>query len=492
MGMTSNGLIRIKDGYIQKLGGCIFVAHTLHGTGANILLPWSTDIGQFLIGIGSSGGLEINPGGGASRDITPAGYPGSRNWSLANWGDWLLAAVYNGGMYYWAPQIPLSTAGPALALSTLPGGGSVPIAVNGVFVAAPQQQAFAWGSTSPTTGAQDPLLIAWCDIADLGSWTATATNQAGTFKLSSGSLVVSATWFGLIGLFWTDLDLWAAQYVNFPLVYGFNRISQNCGLISSQAWATLDRRVAWMGSNDFFEYDGGAVRVIPCPVRDFVFNTLVRNGGTNLVVHADSNSYFNEITWRFERVGGSGFCNAYVKWSPNENNAWDVWADSPSGPATPMWLNAWYDASFVHPPLAIDAAGDILQFEVASNAPIIDYNGLALDSFFVTGWFYIAEGRESVTVERINPDFVWVTRPGTAPNPASTLQLTVYFADELAPVDTAYPVRTYGPFTITPATPYVIVNGSGRLMRLRIDCTTVGTFYRVGKLMAMISADGSV
>src|ERR1019366_3989019 len=123
--------------------------------------------------------------------------------------------------------------------------------------------------------------------------------------------------------------------------------------------------------------------------------------------------------------------------------------------------------------------------------PIIDYNGAALDSFFITGWFYIAEGRESVTVERINPDFVWVTWPGTAPNPASALQMTIYFADELPPIDTDYPVRTYGPFTIKPATPYIIINGSGGVRRIRVECTTLGTFWRSGKHMAMISPDGS-
>lgn len=490
LGMAMSGLVRIKNGFVQKLGGCVSLTTTLHGSTANVLLPWSTAHSSFLVGIGTFPGLEVNPGAGASHDLTPAAAVNKGNWTLANWGEWLLAAYQTGTIYYWVPTFPLAGSGIAIAVSTLAGATGVPTAVNGVFVAAPQQTAFAWGIFSATLGAQDPLLIGWCDVANLQDWTASATNQAGSFKLSSGSLVVGATWTGLSGLFWTDLDLWAANYVQFPLVYGFNRVGENCGLISRQAWAKLGTRIVWMGQNDFYEYEGGAVRVVKCDVRDFIFNTLIRNGGTNLTVHADANSYGNEVTFRFSQTGDVGRCNAYVKWSPDEGNKWDVWADTPGGAANAMWLNSWSDQSFVHPPLGIDYSGHLLQFERSGNAPLLAYNGAALNSFLVTGWFYLAEGQQTVTVERVNPDFVWVTNPNADANPSSAVQMTFYFADEIPSLDTNYPIRTYGPYTVTPETPYIIVNGSGRVMQIRIECTSATTFWRSGKHMAMVAIDG--
>lgn len=485
-GMILNGLIRIKNGYVQKLGGCRQIGTTLFGGSANIMLPWAPHNTPPMIGIGSDGHLEVNLGG-VSTNITPTpvGPPSLEFWTLALWGDWLLANPETATLYYWVPDDPVT--GQAVAVSTLAGATGVPTAANGVFVAGAQQQAFAWGIFSATYGEQDPLLIGWCDIANLQDWTASAINQAGSFKLSSGSFIVSATWFGLIGLFWTDVDLWIAQYINFPLVYGFQRVGQNCGLIGRQAWATLGTMVAWMGQNDFFVYQGGAVSVIPCPVRNFIFNTLIRNGGPNLAVHADSNSYFGEITWRFSQVGSISF-NAYVKWTPAEN-AWDVWADPVAGPGTVMWLNCWADAAAGFVPTGIDAAGNLLGFEFFNNTVLIDYDGSPLDSFFVTGWFYISESGENIFVERVNPDFIFTALPESAP--AGQVQVTFSFADEIPSNQTDYPVRTYGPYAVTPSTPFIIVRGRGRVMQIRVDCTTAGTFWRKGKDMARIAVDGS-
>lgn len=491
-GMILNGLIRIKGGYIQKLGGCQFLTGTLHGADANILFPWEAPGAGFLIGIGTTQGLEISQGApGTAHDITPVGYAGDGFWTLANWGDWLLSNYQFGGLYYWIPSSPVSSSGVSLPVSGLAGATGVPAFANGVFVAAPQQQAFAWGIFSATLGEQDPLLIGWCDIANLQDWTASATNQAGSFKLSSGSLIMAGIWFGLVGLFWTDVDLWGMQYINFPLVYGFQRIGQNCGMIGRQAWAILGTMVAWMGQNDFFVYQGGSVSPIPCPVRDFIFNTVDRSGA-DLSVHADSNSLFGEITWRFSQIGSSGRCNAYVKWTPAEN-AWDVWADPVGGSRTVMWLNSWSDQAAFTPPLGIDYNGDILEFEFSGeftgSTVLIDYNGSPLDSFFVTGWFYISESGENIFVERVNPDFIFTALPESTP--AGQVQITFSFADEIPSIQTKYPIRVYGPYVVTPSTPFIIVRGRGRVMQIRVDCTTTGTFWRNGKHMARITVDGS-
>ncbi len=495
LGLVDSGLIRIKNGYIQKLGGCTALTTTLHGGLANFLLPWAPYIAggsHPLIAIGTLIGLEVNEGSGPSQNITPAGYTGAGEWTLDLWGaptapnpnaPSLIAQYRDSTIFIWYPSLPINIATNAVAV-----GGTAPTKTRGLFVAAPQQQCFAWGIYDATSGQQDLLLVGWCDVGDLASWTATAINQAGSFRLSSGSIVVGGTWFGTNGFFWTDADLWTVQYVSFPLVYGFNRIAQNCGLISAQAWAKLGTLLVWMGQNDFYVYEGGSVRPIPCTVRDFVFNNLLRNGGTHLSIHADANSYGNEVTWRFSQTGDSGVCKAYVKWSPAENNAWDVWQYHVSSPPNSMWLTSWADESFLHPPLATDTHGNLLQFERSGNAVIIDYNGNPMNSFYKTGWFYPSEGQEEVFVERVMPDFIFSPTPGGTPT--GQVQMTFYFADEIPATATDYPIRTYGPYVVTPETPFIIVRGSGRVMSYLVECTTAGTFYRAGKHLARISIAG--
>jgi hypothetical protein len=52
-------------------------------------------------------------------------------------------------------------------------------------------------------------------------------------------------------------------------------------------------------------------------------------------------------------------------------------------------------------------------------------------------------------------------------------------------------LRTYGPFVVTPATRYFLVQGRGRVMQVRLDANlTVGTLWRWGEPLLQISIDG--
>ena len=326
----------------------------------------------------------------------------------------------------------------------------------------------AWGIYSSVLGEQDPLLIGWCDVANLNAWTATATNQAGSFRLSSGNLIIGGTWFGATGLFWTDLDLWAMTYIGFPLVYGFNKVAPNCGLNARRAWAAIGSVVVWMSQNDFFIYQGGSVQPLPCSVRDFVFNTI---DVTNLEqMHADANTYGNEITWWFPQVGSNGVCTGAVKWHA-AGGEWDI---TQSG----LSISAWTDQSVWGPPIGSFYTNLLEQFETT-----IDFDGQILDSYILSGFFQIAEMEEILFVERVYPD-IYLPSGGS-------VSLTFYFSDDLAAANNPALVRTYGPYTVTSATEYLIVRGRGRVMQIRLDCNTqLNTFWRYGEPTATCSIDG--
>ena len=509
-GLTGTGSINSANGFFTAIAGTsgaqivyqLATGLTMAYSSGGTATPTSGITPTFLTAIGSVGGLEVNDGVSTTHDITPTTWTGDGNWTLTLWGTWLLAYSEEQTIYYWIPTTPLSGSGRALPVSGLAGATGVPTAARGGFVAGPQQQAFAFRIFSATLGAEDPLLIAWCDIANLQDWTVSTTNQAGSFRLSSGSLIIDGTWFGVFGLVWTDIELWMIQYINFPLVYSFNRVGQNCGLIAPQAWASLGTLVAWMGANDFYSFQGGPVRPIPCSVRDFVFNNLDRSYLHS--VHCEANSFGNEFKWRFPTVGSGGVANAYAKWNPAEEGqgyeegAWDIgYETGVMGVYSSSVTNAWCDQGSsggtlaqptVHPPLGVDYNGNLLEFEFSGSSVLTSWNGDALDSYMVTGWFYIAEGQEMVTVERVNPNFIWSASPLIAS--AGTATMTFYFADEIPADQTDYPVRTYGPFTVTPSTPFIIVRGRGRAMQIRIDCQDAGTYLRSGKHLARVTVDG--
>jgi len=212
---------------------------------------------------GYGSGVAIVPTGGDELVAT--------DWTLDNWGEVLIAcpngltfgaAVSNplgGPIYTWSPQTNSPT------LDVIP---EAPIANSGIFVAMPQRQIIAWGSTF--TGVQDPLLVRWCDVENYHQWIALPTNQAGSYRIPKGSKIVGCIQGPQQGLIWTDLALWAMQYVGPPYVYSFNEIGNGCGLIGPKAAASLNGMVYWMSQSQFFMLSGSGVQGIQCPIcREF-------------------------------------------------------------------------------------------------------------------------------------------------------------------------------------------------------------------------------
>ena len=384
--------------------------------------------------------------------------------SFDRWGQNLVACWVSSTVYQWVP--PLSS--PANVLQPVSGA---PAGVTGLFVAAPQQQTMVWGAYSTVIGGQDPLLVAWCDIANLNQWTAAVNNQAGSFRLSSGNLIIGGTWFGQVGLFWTDIDLWQMVYVGYPLVYGFSKVAPNCGLMSRRAWATIGTQAAWMSQNTFFVYMGGAVQELPCSVRDFVFNTFDVKYAENC--HADSSTVNGEITWWFPQIGSNGQCTGAVKWHA-AGGEWDI---TQSG----LSISAWCDQSVYGNPIGSFYSGLLEQFDSA-----VDFDGAILDSYILSGFFQIAEGEEMVFVERIFPDLT-ISAGGM-------VTFTFYFANDMASMENPQnpgDIRTYGPYVVTSATKYIIVRGRGMVMQVRLDANiSFNTFWRYGEPLARVALDG--
>ena len=407
---------------------------------------------------GYGSGVAIIPASGDELVAT--------DWTLDNWGDTLIAcpngltfgpAVSNplgGPIYQWSPQVNSPT------LDVIP---EAPVANAGIFVAMPQRQIIAWGSTF--NGVQDPLLIRWCDIENYQQWIALPTNQAGSYRIPKGSQIIGCIQGPQQGLVWTDLALWAMQYVGAPYVYSFNEIGTGCGLIAPKAAASLNGVIYWMSQSQFFMYANGGVQGIQCPIWDVIFQDL---DTTNLdKIRIAVNSRFNEVAWFYPTMSNGGEINAYVKYNVGLNQ-WDFGTLS---------RTAWINQSVLGPPIGATPEGLIYQHETSQNA-----DGFPMTSYFQTGYFTLSDGDVLTYIDQFWPDAKWGYYEGVQD---ANLLLTFYVLNY--PGDTP---KVYGPYDVVKTTQYIVPRFRGRLVSIRIESNDIDSFWRMGAMRYRFAPDG--
>lgn len=430
--------------------------------------PAATGTG-YSVGTYSSGSYST----GSSVSAQTGSAITATNWSHDNWGSTLLSNPTGGGVYEWAPSSGFET---ARLVSGAPPFNS------GIFVAAPAQILIAWGSTQyHNIGADlDPLTYAWSDQLDYSFWTAGVINpatgnfsQAGSARIPTGSKIVAGLQAPQQALLWTDLDLWAINYIGNPTIgtFGQTKISSSCGAIGKNAVAQMGNGVMWMGRSNFFALTGGGVSPMPCSVWDAVFQDLdVENAWK---VQACPNTPFNEIMWQYPSLsGGTGENDSYVKVNIVDG-AWDI------GPLNAMPRSSWIDQSVLGMPIGTSPEGIIYQHETGEDA-----DGAPMSWSFQTGYWMIADGEDVAFVDLIIPDFKFGTYNGS--NGAS-IEITLYSV--MYPGSTA---RTYGPYTVTSSSTQISTRVRGRQMAMKVSGSDLGSFARLGRVRWRWAPDGRI
>jgi hypothetical protein len=428
-------------------------------------IPENSGLANFLYqkGIGplpSGTGYGVGPygGGGYGTGIPPIAGTGTpinaEDWTLDNWGEILIANPINGPIYFWNP-----TLGDPVA-QVIP---EAPVLNHGIFVAMPQRQIIAWGTTF--TGIHDPLLIRWCDVNNYNIWNALITNQAGSYRIPKGSKIIQCIQGPQQGLIWTDLSLWAMQYTGPEFIYQFNEIGTNCGLIGRKAAGSMNGAVFWMGQSQFFKTMGSGVEPIRCPIWDVAFQDLDRDHVDNIRIA--TNSRFMEVSWFFPTIGSNGENTNYVKY----NIILDQWDYGT------LNRTAWINESVLGPPIAAASDQHIYQHETSPDA-----DGQAMQSYFQTGYFVLTEATVKMFVDQVWPDMKWGYYNQSQ---GANVLLTFYVTD--------YPGETpiaYGPFTLTQAVNYITPRFRGRLVSIRIESNDIGSWWRLGNLRYRYQEDG--
>lgn len=399
-------------------------------------LTSSTALGGYGIGGYGTGTYGI---GTVATTLTPL-----RQWFFGNWGKILIANPSGGSIYLWDPTSGV-TSNHATAIGTAP-------TANSMFIAMPSRQVVALGVNG------DPLNIMWSEVDNYTIWIPASTNQAGSYRLPRGTKIVGGIQAPQMGMIWTDLGVWAMQYIQSPLIYGFTEIGTNCGLIAARAVGILNGKVYWMSNNNFFVYNG-SVEAIPCAVWDRVFMNLNSEQADKITCAV--NSEFNEIFWFYPSATGNGENDLYVKYNAEEN-VWDYGSLS---------RTAWLDRTVISNPLGVGSDSYIYQHEVGNNA-----DSSAMDSYIQTGWFKITDGLMYLFIERMIPDFVLSN--------GASITITISTVDY--PNDTP---RTKS-FTVTSGTEYSVIRLRGRLASIKVESTDLNSFWRLGELLYLGTVAG--
>jgi len=373
----------------------------------------------------------------------------------------------------------------AIPVTSLAGASDVPLMQNLLFVSDVSRFVFCFGTNDPlsaTPSTQDPMLIRWSDQESVVDWTPTATNQAGSVRLSHGTQIITAIQTRQEIVVWTDSTVYSLQYLGPPFVWGVQLLGDNISILGQNAVAQASGVVYWMGTDKFYSYDG-RINTLNCDLRKYVYQDI--NLQQNQQCFAGTNEGFNEVWW-FYCSANSTEIDRYVIYNYLEN----TWYYGT------MNRTAWLDSGLRDYPIAANpltvTTSNIVNHEFgnddnATGTPV------AIDAYISSAEFDIGDGNNFAFVWRMLPDLSF---SGSDASPTPQLTMTLY------------PMQNSGSGTGTPVAAnvdkltgaqYVITEGftgqvytrvRGRQMILKVGSNQLGTTWQLGATRMDIRADG--
>ena len=244
-------------------------------------------------------------------------------WRLINYGENLLALIHNKKIFQWEPSIPNLDVRAVLVT-----GSEVPTASRDMVLSTPDRHLICVGTetTLQTAASQDDMFVRWSNQESITTWTPTATNTAGSQRLTDGSKLMGAIVGKTAVYIWSDTAMYTMKFIGPPFTFGFNQVGTNCGMSSQHSAAEVNGIAYWMGPTGFYSFDGGRVQLMPCLVEDYVFEDI--NTNANQQIHVAVNALFGEITW-FYPSSGSDYVDRSVTYNYLESTA-----------AEPIWYTS--------------------------------------------------------------------------------------------------------------------------------------------------------
>ena len=372
-----------------------------------------------------------------------------RTWSMAAWGQNLIANPRGGGIYTWTNN----TANRAIAVA------NAPSQVTYALVAS-KRQLFALGCNAEAFPyAFDPLIIRHSSIGNNTEWNTAASTTAREYRLPGGGRIVCGAVVGDNLLIWTSEALFVGTFVgSLGQPWRFDKVGDQCGIIGPNAFAINGQQAMWVGPNlQFYAYTlGGQPTLIPCPIQDDFADNMAPAQTDKITL--SSVSFFDEVRIDYpdgrDGVENSRYLAAHIPTLLNSpENAWyrgimarTAFVDTPPSP------NAF--------PIGVDPAGVIYWHEKGQTA-----NGGPISWFIETADNYL-DPALTMQVRGIWPDFK--DQVGA---------IDVSIATRFYPQDVE--VMTSGQI-MAPNANKSDVRATGRLAKLKFSASSSPTFVRLG------------
>ncbi len=207
------------------------------------------------------------------------------SWMFELWGEKLLGlSTADGRIFEWNPSTTDPTGNRAAVVPNAP-------TTNSAILVSKRRHLFALGAGG------NKRKIQWSHAETYNTsaaWTASSTNQAGSFEIDSSGEIMAGRTVGDRILVWTSTDLHAVDWVGLPYAYGRKKIGDACGAISNRSMISVGDKAFWMSQGGFFQYQG-SVQPLQCDVQDHIFKDINRMQDSK--IYASTNPEFFEVTW---------------------------------------------------------------------------------------------------------------------------------------------------------------------------------------------------
>jgi hypothetical protein len=429
-----------------------------------------------------------------------------RTWSQSNFGEDLIFNPRGGALYYWANAASASTfnrgqyLGPSTSIVTKSGtittDAYCPTVCNYVTVSDASRFILAFGCNDYGSTVQDPMLIRWSDQESFATWYPAVTNQAGSYRLSHGSQIITAMQTRQEILVLTDSAIYSMQYLGPPYVWSFQIMGDNISIAGPNAIATANNITYWMGTDKFYMYSG-RVQTLPSTLREYVYNDI--NLDQSFQFMAGTNEGYNEVWWQYCSAN-SNVIDRYVIYN-HLDNVWYYgdWVNY-TGTAY-QGRTAWLDSALRAYPMAATygVAGGTTNALLVYHESGVDDGTVnpanPIVSQVTSSDFDIGDGH--------NFGFVWRLIPDLTFDGSNVNQPTAMFTV----LPRANPGANYGPsndpsvvstqnyqnqktYAVQQFTQQVYVRIRGRQMAFKVSSDALGVQWQLGVPRIDIRPDG--
>lgn len=314
----------------------------------------------------------------------------------------------------------------------------------------------------PDTGSNfDAMRVRWTDTQNNQTWTASASNLAGSYTLSNGSRIVRAVPGNAENTILTDTALYAMIYNGDPTsVYSFPERGSGCGLIGPNAVCQVGGITYWMDqSGGFWGYSGSYPYNIPCTLARDVHDNMAWVQQDKIYAFPVTTNGRVEIWWIYPDSRDGTECSRYVSYQLTASNesGKNVWVNGTFDRTT------WVNSGVFQFPLAVDSTGGIWFQEKGFTQA-----GAARAWSATTGFFDMGDDGTHMNLLAMQPD---------TEDQQGNYTITV---NTRIRNTTGIITRTFGPFNVMTTTGKICTRANGEEMQLVFSGNSAPAFWRMG------------